>query len=101
LKSISVSRNIACSFNSAVFIAKHLIAERARLEVYDPLVPASQSQMYKYYNAAEGVDNVEKLVTIELDVYEACKGAHAIAIITEREFMRQWSDIRSCSREEI
>jgi UDPglucose 6-dehydrogenase len=55
--------------NAAVFVAKHLIAERARLEVYDPQVPASQ--MYKdvkYYNAA---DNVEKLVTMELDVYEA------------------------------
>jgi UDP-N-acetyl-D-mannosaminuronate dehydrogenase len=49
---------------AAVFVAKHLIAERARLEVYDPQVPASQR-----YNAAEGVDNVEKLVTMELDVY--------------------------------
>jgi hypothetical protein len=37
---------------AAVFVAKHLIAERARLEVYDPQVPASQR-----YNAAEGVDN--------------------------------------------
>ena len=55
---------------AAVFVAKHLIAERARFQVYDPQVPASQ--MYediKYYNAAEGVDNVEKLVTMELDVY--------------------------------
>jgi UDPglucose 6-dehydrogenase len=69
---------------AAVFVAKHLIAERARLQVYDPQVPASQ--MYediKYYHAADGVENVEQLVTMESNAYEACKGAHAIAIITE------------------
>ncbi len=32
---------------------------------------------------------MEKLVTMELDVYEACKGVHAIAIITE------WDEFKS------
>lgn len=81
---------------AAVFVAKHLLAERAVLSVYDPQVEADQ--MYsdlKYYDAAQGISNVKDLVTMEDDVYSACKGAHAISIITE------WDEFKTLDYKKI
>eukprot|EP00475_Leptophrys_vorax_P038354 TRINITY_DN67456_c0_g1_i1.p1 TRINITY_DN67456_c0_g1~~TRINITY_DN67456_c0_g1_i1.p1 ORF type:complete len:477 (-),score=162.49 TRINITY_DN67456_c0_g1_i1:161-1591(-) len=69
---------------AAAAVAKHLLAERAELHIYDPQVDEKQIfSDIKYYNAAEGIANVESLVKVEKSAYDACKDAHAIAIITE------------------
>ncbi|MGY3213753.1 UDP-glucose 6-dehydrogenase [Mucilaginibacter sp. HD30] len=67
----------------AIHVADHLLYEQADLAVYDPKV--SESQVYNdldYLKTRERAENRANLQVYE-DPYEACKGAHAIAILTE------------------
>lgn len=81
---------------AAVFVSQHLLAERAVLHIYDPQVESKQVyDDLKYYKAAEGISNVPDLVKCETDVYEACKGAHALAIITE------WDEFKTLDYKKI
>ena len=55
-----------------------LLAEHAKVSVYDPKVPAEE---IKADTLGKGVENPR--FSIAKDAYEACAGAHAIAIVTE------------------
>ncbi|MFD2035453.1 UDP-glucose 6-dehydrogenase [Belliella marina] len=69
--------------SAAIYVADHLLNEGANVYVYDPKV--SEEQMYgdiDYLNSRSKVDN-RKLLQSEDDPYDVCKGAHAIAILTE------------------
>lgn len=69
---------------AAVFVAKHLLADRAILKVYDPKVDRAQIfDDIAYYKAADDSLKLEEHLLIENDAYSACEGAHAIAIVTE------------------
>lgn len=69
--------------SAAIYIADKLIDEQARIVVYDPKVTREQMQTdLNYLNTRTEYDN-NKYLTNELDPYEACKNAHAIAILTE------------------
>ncbi len=65
--------------SAAISVASDLIAEQANVMVYDPKV--SEKQVISDLNALP----VEELKHIKIvtDPYEACKGAHAVAILTE------------------
>jgi UDPglucose 6-dehydrogenase len=72
----------------AVFVAKGLLEEGAKLRVYDPQV--SREQMFEEFDYTCGVNDTtfpgitttDMILTME-NAYQACEGAHAIAIMTE------------------
>ncbi|GGF25911.1 UDP-glucose 6-dehydrogenase [Echinicola rosea] len=69
--------------SAAIYVADHLLNEDAKLTVFDPKV--REEQMYSdldYLNSRNKVDN-RKLMKAEPCPYEACKGAHAVAVLTE------------------
>ncbi len=69
--------------SSAIYVADQLINEQANIHVFDPKVTAKQMQLdLNYLNTRTTEENAAYLTT-EKDPYEACKGAHAIAILTE------------------
>jgi len=71
--------------SAAIYVADHLLHEQADIAVYDPKVP--EEQVYAdldYLRTREQVEN-KKSVKVIADPYEACKGSHAIAILTEWE----------------
>ncbi len=64
--------------SAAINVVRDLLAEHAKVSVYDPKVPADE---IKADTLGKGVENPR--LTIAKDAYEACAGAHAIAIVTE------------------
>lgn len=69
--------------SAAIYVADRLIDEQAQITVYDPKVKAKQ--MYadlNYLDTRPAEDNTEHLNIVK-DPYEACKDAHAIAVLTE------------------
>lgn len=70
--------------SAAINVVRDLLAEHAKVSVYDPKVPADE---IKVDTLGKGVENPR--LTIAKDAYEACAGAHAIAIVTE------WDEFRT------
>lgn len=69
--------------SAAIYIADDLINEQAKISVYDPKV--SRSKMLSdlsYLETRSAEENDSVILTFE-NSYEACKNAHAIAILTE------------------
>lgn len=67
----------------AMYVADILMDDRAKVSVFDPKV--TEQQIYtdiNYLNTRSEQENKEHL-EVKSDVYEACKDAHAIAILTE------------------
>ncbi len=64
--------------SAAINICRDLLTEHAKVCVYDPKVPADE---IKTDTLGKGVENPR--LTVAKDAYEACAGAHAIAIVTE------------------
>jgi len=64
--------------SAAIAVCRDLIAEQAQVVVYDPKVPAHEIIHDVVGNAHE-----EPRLTVATSAYEATKGAHAIAIVTE------------------
>lgn len=67
----------------AVFVAKTLLQERAKICIYDPQVSEEQIfSDFEYYDAIPSGVKVTDYVQVCKSAAEACDGAHAIAIIT-------------------
>src|SRR5690554_3673714 len=69
--------------SAAIYVADNLLDEQAHVSVYDPKV--KPQQMYNdlnYLNKRSEQEN-ETGLTPHQDPYEACKEAHAIAVLTE------------------
>src|SRR6218665_1513157 len=69
--------------SSAIYIANDLINEQAKIAIYDPKVDENQVLSDLDYLETRPADKNRKAITAYEDPYEACKGAHAIAILTE------------------
>lgn len=69
--------------SAAIYVADHLLHERARLAVYDPKVSAEQIYFDLDYLATRTPEENKTGVSVISDPYEACKDAHAIAVLTE------------------
>jgi UDPglucose 6-dehydrogenase len=69
--------------SAAIYVADHLLNEQAQVAVYDPKV--GENQVYGDLNYLRTRDAEENKAgtTVYTDPYEACKGAHAIAVLTE------------------
>ncbi|WP_396182464.1 UDP-glucose 6-dehydrogenase [Flavobacterium sp.] len=81
--------------SAAIYVANDLLFEQAKLAVYDPKV--SQEQMLFDLNYLQSRSEAEnsKFVKAILNPYEACKGAHAIAVLTE------WDEFKHYDWEKI
>jgi UDPglucose 6-dehydrogenase len=69
--------------SAAIYVADHLLYEHAEVCVYDPKVTAQQVYMDLDYLATRSSEENKNLLSVVTDPYEACKGTHAIAILTE------------------
>jgi len=63
---------------AAINVCRDLLAEHAKVCVYDPKVPADE-----ILADVLGKGRTEPRLSIAQSAYEACAGAHAIAIVTE------------------
>jgi UDPglucose 6-dehydrogenase len=69
--------------SAAIYVADELLSEQSKIAVYDPKV--TPQQMYSdldYLNSRPSEENKNN-ITAYTNPYEACKNAHAIAILTE------------------
>lgn len=78
---------------AAAYVAKYLLEERADVHVYDPKVKSEQ--MFEELDYACGVNEtsipeLKRILTLDSDPYEACKGAHAIAVMTEWDCFKDY-----------
>jgi UDPglucose 6-dehydrogenase len=64
--------------SAAISVCRNLIAEQARVVVYDPKVSAAEIQADV---VGKGVE--EPRLTVAGSAYEAAKGAHALVVVTE------------------
>ncbi len=82
--------------SAAIYIADHLLSEMAQIAVYDPKVSASK--IYQDIDAISTRSSEENrdLLSVHLNPYEACRGAHAVAILTEWDEFKEidWQTIK-------
>ncbi len=70
--------------SAAIAVCRDLLAEQARVVVYDPKVPADE---IRTDILGKGVEN-DRLVVVS-SAYEAAQGAHALAVVTEWDEFKQ------------
>jgi UDPglucose 6-dehydrogenase len=69
--------------SAAIYVADQLLEEQASVVVFDPKVnPQKMQNDLNYLNTRSEEDNARYLTTVT-EPYEACKDAHAIAVLTE------------------
>jgi len=69
--------------SAAIYVADDLINEQAQISVYDPKVSRTKMLGDLDYLETRTVEENNRSLAIFDNAYEACKGAHAIAILTE------------------
>lgn len=69
--------------SAAIYVADHLLNEQAYISVYDPKVLEDQVYADLDYLASRTQEENRNGVKVVTDPYEACRGAHAIAVLTE------------------
>lgn len=69
--------------SAAIYVADDLLSEQAQIAIYDPKVEAKQIHFDLNYLESRSQEENAKGISIETDPYEACKNAHAIAVLTE------------------
>ena len=69
--------------SAAIYVADELLFEQANIAVYDPKVEEKQIFADLNYLDTRGKKENAKRVDVYEDAYEACNGAHAIAVLTE------------------
>ena len=69
--------------SAAIYVADDLINEQAKISVYDPKVSRNKMLSDLDYLETRSDEANSKALSIFENAYEACKGAHAIAILTE------------------
>lgn len=75
--------------SAAIYVADDLMNEQANIAVYDPKVDEKQMLFdLDYLQTRSPEENRKRLQTFE-NPYEACKDAHAIAVLTE------WDEFKS------
>ena len=74
----------------AIYVAMDLLCEQANIAVYDPKVTAMQMQsdLDLVLNGCD--DTCSRDVIMYEEAYEACKDAHAIAVLTEWEEFKRY-----------
>jgi UDPglucose 6-dehydrogenase len=81
--------------SAAIAVADDLLNEQAVIAVYDPKVKPTQMVMDLNYLETRSQAENQKLLTAHSNPYEACQGAHAIAVLTE------WDEFRAYDWQKI
>lgn len=69
--------------SAAIFVCKDLLEENARLAIYDPKVDERQIRLDLGQGEVNPDGSINERIVLCDDAYEACKGAHAVVILTE------------------
>lgn len=69
--------------SAAIYVADDLINEQAKISVYDPKVSKTKMLSDLDYLETRGSQENNNAVNVFDNAYEACKDAHAIAVLTE------------------
>lgn len=69
--------------SAAIYVADHLLNEKANISVYDPKVKENQIQFDLNYLQTRSKEENEISVRVDEDPYEVCKDSHAVAVLTE------------------
>ncbi len=67
----------------ALYVTELLLQEKADLHIYDPKVTAQQMYTDLDYLGTRSTEENQSAITVCTDPYQAMKGAHAVAILTE------------------
>ena len=81
--------------SAAIYVTDYLLNEQAEVVVYDPKVTEEQIYADLDYLGTRSEEENRKLVKVVNEPYEACKDAHAIAILTE------WDEFKKYDWEKI
>lgn len=76
--------------SAAIYVADDLLNEQATIAVYDPKVEEETIYRDLNYLSSRSADENKEGVNIFTDPYEACKGAHAIAVLTEWDIFNSY-----------
>jgi UDPglucose 6-dehydrogenase len=69
--------------SAAIYVADDLINEQAKIAVYDPKVSREKMLSDLNYLETRSLEKNTKAVATFENAYDACNGAHAIAVLTE------------------
>ncbi len=69
--------------SAAIYVADDLLSDLAQVGVYDPQVSADKMYADLNYLQTRPAKENEQMLEVHSNAYDACKDAHAIAIITE------------------
>lgn len=69
--------------SAAIYVADHLLNEQANIAVYDPKVSEKKILADLDYLDTRSPESNRQGITVFEHPFETCKGAHAIAILTE------------------
>lgn len=81
--------------SAAIYVADNLLFEQANIVVFDPKVSYHQILSDLNYLCSRSADENSGHISATSDPYEACAGAHAIAVLTE------WDEFKSYDWERI
>jgi UDPglucose 6-dehydrogenase len=81
--------------SAAIYVADLLMDEHAGIAVYDPKVEEQQVYSDLDYLDSRSSESNRKLLEVCVDPYQAVKGAHAVAILTE------WDEFKNYDWERI
>ena len=76
--------------SAAIYVADELLNEQAEIRVYDPKVNGQQIYGDLNYLETRSADANKHGVAVFDDPYEACKDAHAIAVLTEWDEFKEY-----------
>lgn len=69
--------------SAAIYVSDYLLNEQANIAVFDPQVKEKQVLSDLDYLQTRSSDLNKKGINVMEDPYDVCKGAHAVAILTE------------------
>ncbi len=81
--------------SAAIYVADYLLNEQAEIRVFDPKVLERQVYADLDYLGSRTVEENRAGIGVGNDPYEVCKGAHAIAVLTE------WDEFKDYDWERI
>ncbi|PKP38857.1 MAG: nucleotide sugar dehydrogenase [Bacteroidetes bacterium HGW-Bacteroidetes-15] len=81
--------------SAAIYVSDHLLNDHASVHVYDPRVPAKSMYADLNYLGTRTAEENNEMLKVEKSPYDACRDAHAIAVITEWDEFKtlDWQNI--------
>lgn len=81
--------------SAAIKVADNLLSEQANISVYDPKVVEERIYADLDYLGTRSENENKSLLTVHINPYEASKGSHAIAVLTE------WDEFKTYNWQKI